>query len=446
MEDQNKEYQIPETGYAASEYQQLPLQQPLQPQTRVVYETRTWPIVTAAIAAAVLTFALCGVLFGTVMKRSRSQASPTSQSSAVSEQDDAWEHKLEQIKGLIDQYYIGEVDEGKLADAAAAGMIEGIGDEWSYYISAEEYDSYKEAAANAYVGIGVTISIENVEHGVEIVDVTPDSPAYHAGLEIGDLIVAVEGVPILDGSEEALDLNETKNRVRGAEGTQVTITVERDKERLDFTITRAKIKTVNVTWELLEDGIAYIHIRNFEQDAAKDSINAIESALDRGAKALLFDVRFNPGGYKHELVELLDYLLPEGPLFRSIDYSGRESVDESDADHLDIPMAVLVNYDSYSAAEFFAAALQEYGAASVVGEQTYGKGRFQVSMDLDDGSAINLSIGQYTTPNGVSLVGKGITPDYPVELSEEQKSDLYYSRLEKAEDAQLQKAIEVLTK
>ena len=446
MEDQNKEYQIPETGYAEPEYQQLPLQQPLQPQTRVVYETRTWPIVTAAIAAAVLTFALCGVLFGTVMKRSRSQATPTSHSSAVSGQDDVWEHKLEQIKGLIDQYYIGEVDENKLADAAAAGMIEGIGDEWSYYISAEEYDSYKEAAANAYVGIGVTISIENVEHGVEIVDVTPDSPAYHAGLEIGDLIVAVEGVPILDGSEEALDLNETKNRVRGAEGTKVTITVERDKERLDFTITRAKIKTVNVTWELLEGGIAYIHIRNFEQDAAKDSINAIESALDRGAKALLFDVRFNPGGYKHELVELLDYLLPEGPLFRSIDYSGRESVDESDPDHLDLPMAVLVNYDSYSAAEFFAAALQEYGAASVVGEQTYGKGRFQVSMDLDDGSAINLSIGQYTTPNGVSLVGKGITPDYPVELSEEQKSDLYYSRLEKAEDAQLQKAIEVLTK
>lgn len=447
MDDQNKNYQIPENAYPQSESDQTPIRQPLPPQTRVVYETRTWPIILAAIVASVLTFVLSGLAFSSLAKKAQSHTAPSSSSGVVATQEDAdWEHKLEQIKGLIDQYYIGEVDEGKLADAAAAGMIEGIGDEWSYYISAEEYDSYKEAAANAYVGIGVTISIENVQHGVEIVDVTPDSPAYHAGLEIGDLIVAVEGVPILDGSEQALDLNETKNRVRGAEGTQVTITVERDKEQLDFTITRAKIKTVNVTWELLDQGIAYIHIRNFEQDAAQDSIHAIEAAMDQGAKALLFDVRFNPGGYKHELVELLDYLLPEGPLFRSIDYSGRESVDQSDADHLDIPMAVLVNYDSYSAAEFFAAALQEYGAASVVGEQTYGKGRFQVSMDLDDGSAINISIGQYTTPNGVSLVGKGITPDYPVELSEEQKADLYYSRLEKADDAQLQKAIEVLTK
>ena len=442
MEDQNNNYQRPEPGY----YNDVP-QQPAQPQTRVVYENRTWPIVLAAITASILPFVFSGMIFSVLLKKAQTQTAPTPTSGAVSDRDEAvWEHKLGQIKEMIDRYYIGEVDEDALADAAAAGMIEGIGDEWSYYITAAEYDSYKEAAANSYVGIGVTISIENVQHGVEVIDVTPDSPAYHAGLEIGDVIVAVEGVPILDGSEEAPDLTETKERVRGAEGTQVTITVERDKERMDFTITRARIKTVNVTWELLDGGIAYIHIRNFEQDAAQDSINAIEAAMDRGAKALLFDVRFNPGGYKHELVTLLDYLLPEGPLFRSIDYSGRESVDKSDADHLDIPMAVLVNYDSYSAAEFFAAALQEYGAASVVGEQTYGKGRFQVSMDLDDGSAINLSIGQYTTPNGVSLVGKGVTPDYPVELSDEQKADLYYSRLEKADDAQLQKAIEVLTK
>ena len=156
-------------------------------------------------------------------------------------------------------------------------------------------------------------------------------------------------------------------------------------------------------------------------------------------------MRFNPGGYKHELVALLDYLLPEGPLFRSVDYKGRESVDSSDAAYLDMPMAVLVNYESYSAAEFFAAALQEYGAASVVGVQTYGKGRFQTVFELDDGSAINLSIGQYTTPKGVSLVGQGITPDYVVELSEEQRLDLYYSRLDRADDAQLQKAVEVLT-
>ena len=164
----------------------------------------------------------------------------------------------------------------------------------------------------------------------------------------------------------------------------------------------------------------------------------------KGATGLIFDVRNNPGGYKHELVDILDYLLPEGPLFRSVDYSGKENVDMSDASFLDMPMAVLVNYSSYSAAEFFAAALQEYEAAVIVGEQTYGKGRFQTVFNLSDGSAINISIGQYTTPNGVSLVGQGITPDYVVEFTDQQKADLYYNRLDKADDDQLQKAIEVL--
>ena len=416
-----------------------------QPQVRVVSETRVLPIVLAALLASVLTFCVCFLVFRT--DRS-GLPSGTSQYGGYSENDDElplWAHKLEQIKALIDYYYIGEVDEAKLADAAAAGMIDGIGDEWSYYISAEDYAAYRESVTNSYVGIGVTITAEGVDKGLLVVDVTPDSPAYFAGIEIDDLILAVEGVPVLDGSEEAIDINETKNRVRGKEGTQVTLTVSHEGAVRDVTITRATIKTVNVSWEMLDGGLAYIHIRNFEQDAAKDSIAAIEQALAQDAKGLIFDVRYNPGGYKHELVQLLDYLLPEGPLFRSVDYSGRESVDSSDAACLELPMAVLVNYDSYSAAEFFAAALQEYEAAVIVGEQTYGKGRFQTAMDLDDGSAINISIGQYTTPHGVSLVGKGVTPDHVVELSDEQKLDLYYGRLEKEADDQLQKAIEVLT-
>lgn len=416
---------------------------------QIVKETRVWPIVLAVILTALFCFAICVVLLAARGSASTAPTLPGQYSVQPSQPgetgSDAWSGKLEQIKELIDTYYIGEADDSKLADAAASGMIQGLGDEWSYYISAEEYASYMESVTNSYVGIGVTISAENVEKGLEIIDVTPDSPAYHAGLEIGDLIVAVEGVPVLDGSEEAIDITEAKNRVRGVEGTDVTITVSHQGALRDVTIIRATIKTVNVTWELLDNGLAYIHIRNFEQDAAKDSITAIEEALAQNASGIIFDVRFNPGGYKHELVELLDYLLPEGPLFRSVDYSGRESVDKSDAACLEIPMAVLVNYDSYSAAEFFAAALQEYEAAVIVGEQTYGKGRFQTAFSLDDGSAINISIGQYTTPNGVSLVGKGVTPDCVVEFTDEQKRELYYSRLEKADDDQLQKAIEVLT-
>lgn len=428
--------------YESNQQTQIPVQPAwTQPPVRVVSRTRILPIVVAALTAGLLTFWCTWAVLGG--RSDQSQTIPVTPQQSQGE--GAYAHKLAEIKDYVDSYFIGEVDEAKLADAAAAGMIEGLGDEWSYYISADEYQSYEESVTNSYVGIGVTITSEGVDKGLLIKDVTPNSPAYEAGLQIGDLILAVEGTPILDGSEGALDINQTKDRVRGAEGTSVTLTVSQAGELKDLTITRRAIKVVNVTSRMLEGDLMYIRISNFEKDAAKDTIAAIDEALAQGAKGIIFDVRYNPGGYKHELVQVLDYLLPEGPLFRSVDYAGRESVDNSDADHVEIPMAVLVNYDSYSAAEFFGAALQEYEAAVIVGEQTYGKGRFQTSFRLSDGSAINISIGQYTTPKGVSLVGKGITPDCVVELSEEKEADLYYGRLPFEEDDQLQKAIEVLT-
>ena len=167
---------------------------------------------------------------------------------------------------------------------------------------------------------------------------------------------------------------------------------------------------------------------------------------DRGATALIFDLRFNPGGMKDELVKVLDYLLPEGPLFRSVNYKGEEEVDYSDEDCLDMPMAVIINDDSYSAAEFFAAALQEYEAAVIVGTQTCGKANYQQTFRLSDGSAIAISTGHYQTPNGVTLDGIGVTPDIIVEVDEDTYLDLYYEKVEKADDAQLQAAINALHK
>ena len=162
------------------------------------------------------------------------------------------------------------------------------------------------------------------------------------------------------------------------------------------------------------------------------------------AKALIFDVRNNPGGYAHELVKLLDYLLPEGELFRTVDYAGQESVDMSDANHLDIPMAVLVNRDSYSAAEFFAVALQEYEAALVVGEKTTGKGHFQSTFRLKDGSAVALSIGKYYTPKGISLEGVGIMPDVPAPVEDSIYADILYGQISPQEDPQIQAALAAL--
>ena len=185
-------------------------------------------------------------------------------------------------------------------------------------------------------------------------------------------------------------------------------------------------------------------IENFDGRCAQETIAAIEELLTQGAEKLILDVRNNPGGYKSELCKILDYLLPEGPLFRSEYYDGSTQVDSSDADCLEIPMAVLVNSESISAAEFFAAALAEYEAATVVGQQTIGKGYFQNAYELSDGSAVGLSIGKYTTPNGVSLTGVGITPDVVVEVDEALFRQIYYGQIAWNEDPQILAAVEVL--
>lgn len=347
--------------------------------------------------------------------------------------------KVAEILKIINTYYVDEYSADQLGDYLAEATITSMGDRWSYYISAEEYDAYVEQSNNAYVGIGVTIE-ENEETGLlRIVSVTHNSPAELAGLRIDDRIVAVDGKLVTE-----LGMKGTQQRVRGELGTDVTITIERNGTRSDVTITRQVIETEVVVYELLENNDGYIKINNFDSHCARDTIAAIDDLIEQGAKALIFDLRFNPGGYKHELVEVLDYLLPEGPLFRSVDYNGKEEVDYSEASYLDIPMAVLVNEDSYSAAEFFAAALQEYDAAVVVGAQTCGKANYQQTFRLSDGSAIAISTGHYQTPNGVTLAGVGVTPDIPIEVDQETYLAIYYETLDKAEDVQLQAAIEAL--
>lgn len=347
--------------------------------------------------------------------------------------------KLEQLADLIEERFIGEMDRTEMEDAAAHAMVASLGDEWSYYIAAKDYAAHVEQMNNAYVGIGITIQVMEDESGVLVVKVNDGGPAEEAGMLVGDIIVGVEGQRIAGMSTE-----DVRNLVRGEENTQVSIVVLRGEEEIELSVTRRQVQTPVAVATLLEDNIGLVTITNFDARCFDETKAAIETLLEQGAGALVFDVRNNPGGYKHELVDVLDYLLPEGPLFRSEDYQGNVSVDESDADYLDIPMAVLVNGDSYSAAEFFAAALSEYEAAIVVGEQTYGKGYFQQTYQLTDGSAVGLSVGKYSTPNGVNLAGVGITPDIVVEVDEDTAMEIYAGTLDPALDPQIQAAVEAL--
>ena len=347
--------------------------------------------------------------------------------------------KLEQLSDLIQQQFIGDVDVTKMEDEAAHAMIAALDDRWSYYIPASEYASHVENMNNAYVGIGITITVAEDESGFLIMVVNEGGPAEEAGLQVDDVITAISGTPCA-----GLDPSEGRNLVRGEEGTQVQITIARNGQEQTIPVTRRQVIVPVATWEMVTENVGLITITNFDDRCAEETIAAIDALMEQGAEKLIFDVRNNPGGYAHELVKVLDHLLPEGEVFHTVDYSGKELFDYSDREYVDIPIAVLVNADSYSAAEFFAAALREYDRAVVVGEQTSGKGHFQYTYELNDGSAVGLSVGKYYTPKGVSLEGVGITPDVEVAVDEETYIAIYYGQLEPAEDPQLQAALDAL--
>lgn len=348
--------------------------------------------------------------------------------------------KLDRLESLIEERFIGTVDAAAIGDAAAEAMVQALGDRWSYYIPADEYQAYREQMANAYVGIGITIALREDGQGIDVMIVNEGGPAQEAGMLVGDRILSVAGQSILE-----LDLTQIRDLVRGKEGTFVELLVERQGQELSLAVERRQVKTPVATYTLLEEKVGLVTIANFDERCAQETVAAIEALREQGAEKLVFDVRNNPGGYAHELVKVLDYLLPEGDLFRSVDYLGREQVDRSDAEHLEMPMAVLLNESSFSAAEFFGAALREYGAAILVGTQTVGKGYFQTTLSLGDGSAVGLSVGKYFTPKGVSLGDTGgLTPDIPVEVDDDTFAKIYYQSLPPMEDPQILAALEAL--
>lgn len=347
--------------------------------------------------------------------------------------------KLDQLESLILERFIGDSDRVAMEDAAAEAMVDSLGDRWSYYIPADEYEAYQEQVANAFVGVGITIQLTEESQGLLVVDVTRGGPAEEAGILVGDTLVAVEQTRIA-----GMSTTEVRNLVRGEEGTWVSLTLSRDGREETFSVERRRIEVPVATFSMLDNHVGLVRIENFDQRCAQETIAAIEALLAQGAEGLIFDVRGNPGGYADEMVKILDYLLPEGELFRTVDYAGRERVDTSDADCLELPMAVLVNQDSYSAAEFFAAALREYDWAVVVGQKTCGKGYFQNTLPLSDGSAVGLSVGKYFTPNGQSLADVGVTPDRVVEVDEDTRWKIYYGTLPIEKDVQLETARELL--
>lgn len=323
-----------------------------------------------------------------------------------------------------------DADLNKAVDQALAGMVEGLGDRWSYYLDPESYQSTLENRANNYVGVGVTINYER-EEGLLVLEVVEDGPAHKAGVVVGDVITHVDGTSVAGEARY-----QASNLIAGEEGSQVQLTLlGEDGTSRTVTCTRQTLKSESASSKLLDDGVGYVRLDNFYSGAADSLREQVERMMEQGATSLVLDVRSNPGGYITELIDILDYMLPQGSVFVERPRWGSETVYESDEACVDLPVVVLVDANSYSAAELFAAQLRESAQVPIVGEVTSGKGYAQLTFPLLNGGGLGLSVSAYCTGSGHSLIGEGITPDVELALDTTDGTD-----------NQLQAALDLLKK
>ena len=334
---------------------------------------------------------------------------------------------LQTLDGYIRENYYGDIDESKLSDGLMKGYVSGIGDKYSRYLTAAEYLTEKNENSGELVGLGLTLA-EDASGYMRISEIMEDSPAYDSGLLDGDIITAIDGLDVKEaGFSEAMDA------MRGTEGSPVTLTVRREGKEQEYSFVRRSIEIKTVKAEMLGSQIGYIKITGFKQNTPQQFIDALERLTTNGAKSLIFDLRGNGGGLMTALQECLDPLLPEGVIAEAEYKDGHtETIIYSDESELDLPMVTIVDSDTASAAELFAASLRDFGKAPVVGSQTYGKGVMQETNEMGNGGAVILTVARYRTTVSDCYDGIGLTPDYQVENEDENV------------DAQYNKAVEIL--
>ena len=308
-----------------------------------------------------------------------------------------------EIKNIVEDEYIDNVSRQAMGDYAAAAMISGLGDKWSYYMSADQYKTYQLNTANEYSGIGMSI-IKDDSGGFQVISVNADSPAAMAGLSAGSVITSIDNEDITGKT-----VDEARKMIRSKMNGKFTLGLGR-KNSIEVDCSGVYQSSVKYRLEKTEAG--YIQIFNFEAGTGDDAIAAIEDLLNQGAVALCIDLRGNPGGLDTEVAKFLDYLLPSGTLFVETSKDGNEKVTSSDAMCIQLPICVLVNSETFGEAELCAAVLQENQWATVLGEATTGKTRTQETVTLSDGSALRLSTGTYLTGNRTDISAKGgVVPD-----------------------------------
>lgn len=347
--------------------------------------------------------------------------------------------KIETLEGTIDRYYIEDVDQNVLAEGLYDGIMASLNDPYSVYYTPEEFQDLMEDTEGVYYGIGAYLQADTVTGYPKITGIIDNSPASESEMRVDDYILAVEGTDVY-----GMDLTDVVSLIKGPEGTDVTITFVRKSEsrEFDLTLTRRKVETPTVTYEMKEDNIAYISISQFDDVTVDQFAEAYATVIGQKAKGLVLDLRGNPGGSLGAVVDIAGMLLPEGTVVYTIDKAGNRTDYTSKGEHeITIPMVVLVNGGSASASEILAGAIKDYGKGTLLGTTTFGKGIVQRIFSYRDGSGAKLTVSHYYTPNGNDIHKKGVEPDEVLEFD----PDLYYVENEEDRvDNQLDRAIEII--
>lgn len=347
--------------------------------------------------------------------------------------------KINELTAYTKLYYYDDIENEKLQDGLYTGLIDGLGDKYSVYYNEEDYQALQISTTGQYYGIGAGLSQDKDTMVVTVNKVYEGTPSESAGLLKDDVIVSV------DGTEAAsMELSELVKLIRGEKGTTVHLEIYRPstEENLSFDVERQDITLPSVSHKMFEDGIGYVHIDSFETETATQFEEAVKDLEDQGMKALIIDVRYNPGGMVTAVVQILDDILPEGTVVYTEDKNGnRQDYTSSGDTYLDYPIAVLINGESASASEILAGAVKDYQYGTLIGTTTFGKGIVQTIFPLEDGDAVKLTTAKYFTPNGNYIHGVGIEPDIELEYEYLDKDATSY---DEAYDNQIQKAIEVL--
>ena len=404
-----------------------------------VYKIIMLVVLTAFVTFMVTAFSMYSYFNNTSLVSMFETVSSQENSENSSKSTDL-EKYLKRIKSTINRYYLwnDQIDEEKLKEGAIKGYVEGLGDEYTEYIPAEEMEDYTKNITGNFVGIGIYMIADKDSGRVVVYYPIPESPAEKAGVKAGDQIISVDGTEYT-----ADDFNTIADYIKGEEGTTVNLEVERNGERIKFEIKREKINTNPITIEMLENNIGYLKLPSFDEDTSKDFEEKVKELQSQGAQSLVIDLRNNGGGIVSEATDIADMLLDKGQtIISTVDKDDKKEITYSKKSTIfTMPITVLVNENSASASEILACSLKDNERAKIIGTKTYGKGIIQTLLSLTDGSGLKITTEEYYTPKGTTIHKVGIDPDEEVKLPDTVKS--IYS-VTKDEDTQLKKAIEIL--